>query len=232
MWLVVVATKNNPNIHKCIEALRISFEDIYSGGWVHVCNGGDTPHIRMVKNGWEDNMFVVETNCPLPLCQVPSHVIAKYPNADIVTLLDGDCIVQHWAMQEVYEVIYKEAPIICGASRAEVMSDSIVITPRPQFGRFFGSFTTFPQDKYWECGGYNPFMTGWGYMDFDFIERIMKCGCKGHLLPTPILHLSHPRLPKGEEAIQERYNQDVARESVYDKETFTWTFRGNSVKIK
>ncbi len=70
---------------------------------------------------------------------------------------------------------------------------------------FYQMFRTCDFDA---IGGYNPFMSGWGYEDADFMLRLTKYGCKMIVTPLVVKHLQH-KASSNKRAIEHRKNKQI-----------------------
>ena len=54
-----------------------------------------------------------------------------------------------------------------------------------------GFYQTYRTEDFDNIGGYNPFLTGWGFEDDDFSKRIIGYGCRHVILPLYVKHQWH-----------------------------------------
>ena len=54
-----------------------------------------------------------------------------------------------------------------------------------------GFFQVYRTEDFDNIGGYNPFLTGWGWEDHDFSRRIINYGCQHVVLPLFVTHMWH-----------------------------------------
>jgi GT2 family glycosyltransferase len=82
-----------------------------------------------------------------------------------------------------------------------------------------GGWQVFRTQDFDKVGGYNPFITGWGFEDQDFVRRLRLIGCEEILLGPDhgYEHLYHePEQTAEERAEQEAHNIGVSGSSVFD----------------
>jgi hypothetical protein len=82
-----------------------------------------------------------------------------------------------------------------------------------------GGWQVFRTQDFDKVGGYNPFITGWGFEDQDFVKRMVGIGCETILLGPDhgYEHLYHePEQTHAERAGQEARNILTSEKSAFD----------------
>jgi hypothetical protein len=85
-----------------------------------------------------------------------------------------------------------------------------------------GFFQTYRTEDFDVIGGYNPFLSGWGWEDNDFDERILAHGCKHVILPLTVVHMWHPTVANGK---SNENNMRIAKNSYWDNIQKQWAMR-------
>lgn len=71
-------------------------------------------------------------------------------------------------------------------------------------------------------GGFNPFLTDWGYEDADLKDRLLAHGCSLVTLPLIVKHQWHTKVASDNTNAR---NQKTAKNSYFDPHTKTWKMK-------
>jgi glycosyltransferase involved in cell wall biosynthesis len=74
--------------------------------------------------------------------------------------------------------------------------DSRTAQPEPYQWQWYSSFTAYPVQVFWELGGFDEQMTGYGFEDVEFAIRLEQNGIQAILISDIwALHIWHPKAP-------------------------------------
>ena len=121
--------------------------------------------------------------------------LARLAKTDIIVLYDGDVFCEPIQFEKAIKLMKEGAKIVRPYDGrfidVEKMSDrkGKLLHPNSLGGAIFTDRKTF-----WEVGGENESLIGWGWEDNERIERWHKFGYKLASIPGPLYHLTHPRV--------------------------------------
>ena len=82
--------------------------------------------------------------------------------------------------------------LLVGFEGMKYNKKGVAIENEATFHRVYGAFAACRVCDFDQVGGYNTLMSGWGYKDNDFRNRMVKAGAKEQVLPHRYNHLWHP----------------------------------------
>lgn len=144
----------------------------------------------------------------------------RYVRTPLMAVLDADCLLpplMTMCVQHIFRVAPYEKKIV--GSPVEHRTKSGELTKVPWSGKIIsGGWQVFRTCDFDTVGGYNPFITGWGFEDQDFVQRLIKIGAGAVLLEKlPYEHLYHePGQTEAERHEQETRNMRVADQTYFD----------------
>ena len=154
--------------------------------------------------------------------------IGEKHSPDIISVLDCDCILPYHAMKDALSFFGPRQDyrvIVGGRAVYETrQKDSITWKAYNWSGKILsGGWQTFRAIDFFKVGGYNPFITGWGFEDQDFVARMSAAGVRPVIAHIPYFHLWHKDAQtKEERAEQEARNIKISKKTWYNPVSKKW----------
>jgi len=145
----------------------------------------------------------------------------KYVKTPIMVSCEGDCLYPPGIIEKTIKAFGEPLKKIYAQSYYAAYQKNGTL------GSIFknhrnGSYQAFRVNDFDDIGGYNPFLTNWGFEDADIKERLINYGCKEIIIPLIIRHQYHDSSSCQETNLM---NQKIARNSYFDTKTKTWKLK-------
>ena len=133
---------------------------------------------------------------------------ARHATSDLLIFTNCDIIIPRHTIQAALKHFQEHPRCVCGCIRLDEQADGLSVVNR----HALGDFQAIPKEVFWEVGGFDERMTGWGYLDYDLFDRIQKIGVPLVMLgcDCTVTHCWHPRLSDEEYRAMNKRNREIA----------------------